>query len=106
MKTRRWRKGVILLQTLVMSVVLSMIAVMVLKWVLGRYMLTARSYRSAVTTTHATSFAQTSFATWNLNTSAVPSNGCSVLDAKTICYTTSGSGDTMRKFSIVSDEDQ
>lgn len=65
MKTRRWRKGVILLQTLVMSVVLSMIAVMVLKWVLGRYMLAARTYRSSKSASHTEGYAGRITSSWN-----------------------------------------
>ena len=42
-----WKKGAVLLQTLVMSVLLCMIAVMVMKWVLARYVITGRMYRSS-----------------------------------------------------------
>ncbi|HBE87552.1 MAG TPA: hypothetical protein DDW67_00215 [Elusimicrobia bacterium] len=44
----RLRRGTILLQTLVVSVIISMIAVMVMKWVLARYTLASRVQRAAV----------------------------------------------------------
>lgn len=43
----RLRRGTVLLQTLVISVVISMIAIMVMKWVLARYTLATRVQRSA-----------------------------------------------------------
>ena len=49
MKLRR-KKGTVLLQTLIMAVILSMIAVMMMKWVLARYMMAARNYRSTAAT--------------------------------------------------------
>ena len=94
------------MQTLVMSVILSMIAVMVLKWVLGRYMLTARDYRATVANTRATGYAQQNFAFWNFNTSSILSNGSSSIDLKTVNYATSGPSNSMRKFTITIDEDQ
>ncbi|MDT8286526.1 MAG: hypothetical protein RQ748_05395 [Elusimicrobiales bacterium] len=43
----RLRRGAVLLQTLVISVIISMIAVMVMKWVLARYTIATRIQRSA-----------------------------------------------------------
>ena len=100
----RWRKGVVLLQTLVMSVVLSMVAVMMMKWVLARYMMAARNYRSTVSTAHAQGYAQQRFSSWNFNTSSVSSGGSTTLDTKTITYGTSGAGNTMRTFTISTDD--
>ena len=74
MKPRRWRKGVILLQTLVMSVILSMIAVMLLKWVLGRYMLAARAFRSTKASSLSEGYAATVTSNWNLNGNPGSSN--------------------------------
>lgn len=48
----RWRKGVVLSQTLVISVILSMISVMVMKWVLARYVMAARNYRAMEAVSH------------------------------------------------------
>jgi hypothetical protein len=42
------RKGALLLQTLVLSVIMAMIGVMILKWALARYILASRFYRSSV----------------------------------------------------------
>ena len=106
MITQRRRKGVILLQTLVMSVMVCMIAVMVLKWVLSRYMLTSRDYRSSISNTRSTGYAQQRFASWNFNTSGILSNGSSSIDSKNVGYSTSGPGNAMRKFTITIDEDQ
>lgn len=106
MKTRRWRRGVILLQTLVMSVILSMIAVMVLKWVLARYMLTARNYRATAAKVRTDGCATKMFATWNFNTSLVTTNGgCAPIDGKTVTDKTSGDSNTMRTFTFTTDED-
>ena len=52
-----WKRGAILLQTLVMSVLLSLIAVMVLKWVLARYMVANRVLRSSRNTLSAQGYA-------------------------------------------------
>lgn len=42
------RKGSMLLQTLVMAVIMAMIGVMILKWILMRYTLASRFYKSTV----------------------------------------------------------
>ena len=42
-----FKRGAMLLQTLVMCIIMTMIGVMVLKWVMARYMLSSRLYRSA-----------------------------------------------------------
>ncbi|MDQ7774320.1 MAG: hypothetical protein RDU13_12475 [Elusimicrobiales bacterium] len=47
LSSARLRRGTVLLQTLVVSVIISMIAVMVMKWVLARYTLATRVQRSA-----------------------------------------------------------
>jgi S-formylglutathione hydrolase FrmB len=89
-----------------MSVILSLIAVMVLKWVLGRYMLAARTYRSSVAAAHSAGYAEKSFATWNFNTGTVPSNGSMTMDTNyTVDYQTSGPGNTIRTFTITTKED-
>ncbi|MFA6433893.1 MAG: hypothetical protein WCW52_04290 [Elusimicrobiales bacterium] len=58
MKNRSgWKKGAILLQTLVMSVILSMISVMVMQWIMARYLLVNRVQQSARDTGNAQGFA-------------------------------------------------
>lgn len=70
-----------LLQTLVMSVVLSMMAVMVMKWVLARYLLAARNYRAAEAKGRSQGVTGRNFATWNPwhpgfpTFAAIPTNG-------------------------------
>lgn len=105
MRRRNFRRGVVLLQTLVTSVILSMIAVMVLKWVLGRYMLAARNYRSTVSKAHTQGVSMQNFSAWNFNTGSIPASGSSVLDSKTISYTTSGPA-SMRTFQYSVNQDQ
>ena len=95
----------VLLQTLVMSVVLSMVAVMMMKWVLARYMMAARNYRSTVAKAHSHGYGMERFSTWNFNTSAVLSNGNTTLDTRPVKYETSGNGNTMRTVVITSEPD-
>jgi len=77
MNNRRRRKGMVLLHTLVISVILSMIAVMVLKWVLSRYMLAARNYRSSAAKMKTNGYSQSQFSAWNIY--PVPSAGSTVI---------------------------
>ena len=62
----RWKKGIVLMQTLILSIVLATLAMMLLKWVLGRYMSVARTTRSTVARAHSQGYAANLFATWNL----------------------------------------
>jgi len=85
------KKGMILLQTLVMSVILSMISVMVMQWVLGRYVIAVRTYRSN-TTRMRTEGASSNLFTTYFNQS-VPASGSIVdytTDNKVVTYTGSG----------------
>ncbi len=61
----------VLLQTLVMSVIMSLMAVMVLKWIMGRYMMAARGYRTTVSMGRADGFFQDRMASWNWTTSGM-----------------------------------
>ncbi len=95
----RWRKGVVLLQTLVMSVVLSMVAVMMMKWVLARYMMAARNYRSTVAKAHSQYYIGNRFSTWNFtnypaNFGSIPTSGSYTvpLDGKVVGYSRTGMG--------------
>ena len=92
----------ILMQTLVMSVLLSMIAVMVMKWVLGRYMMAARNYRSTVTTARVAGYTQVILSSWNFGSS--PSSIPALPDGKSIVYDPRGTG--MVTIIMTSDEDQ
>ncbi len=96
----------VLLQTLVLSVILSMIAVMVMKWVLGRYMLAARNVRSNEAKVHSQGYSSQQFTTWNFNLTLVTSNGGTTMDTKSVRYVTEGGSSGMRRFLISSDEDQ
>lgn len=81
-----------LVQTLVISVILSMIAVMVMKWVLARYVLAARNSRSSVTVAHSLGYSMDQFSIWNMqNLGTIPSSGFRNLDIgqatqQRICY--------------------
>lgn len=79
----RFRRGVVLLQTLVLSVVLSMMAVMVMKWVLARYMLAARNYRSNEAVAHS-QYVNSLFSAWNFG--AVGSSGYIIIDQRRLSY--------------------
>lgn len=98
----RWRKGTALLQTLVMSVILSMVAVSLMKWALARYMIAARNYRSVATTTRVGGYTQAVFSSWNFNAGPVMP---SLPDGKPISYQTFPAGNTTR-IVMTSDEDQ
>ena len=65
-----WKKGAILLQTMVMSVVLCMISVMVLKWIMARYIIVARVQQSAKNIGTAQSYAMqnVTVSAWASNT--------------------------------------
>lgn len=84
-----WKRGAILLQTLVMSVLLSLMAVMVLKWVLARYMVANRMQASAKNTGSAQGYASS-----NVNTWTVPSNNSTIMDGKPVTFIRITSGGT------------
>lgn len=79
----RLRRGTVLLQTLVISVIISMIAVMVMKWTLARYTLASRVQRSAVAQSRAAGCVADRTSRWNLGT-AVASGGCETGVANTV----------------------
>lgn len=108
MKKPYWRRGVVLLQTLVITVILAMISVMVLKWVMGRYMMAARNYRSVTTKGRAHGYFQDRFATWNFNTGAIPANSPANIGetapagfVQQVCVRSQGN----TRFNITSDQD-
>lgn len=93
----RWKKGSALLQTLVMSVLLSMIAISMMKWVLARYSLSSRNYRSTQAKTHSQYYIGDQFSRWNLlnypvNFAAVPTSGSYTIpvDNKVVNYSRTG----------------
>lgn len=69
----RLRRGTVLLQTLVVSVIISMIAVMVMKWVLARYTLASRVQRGAVAEARADGCYADRSSAWNVT--GLPSPG-------------------------------
>ena len=85
MNIRRRRKGVILMQTLVMSVILSLLAVMVLKWVLGRYMLAARAFRSTKSSSHSEGYSGRITSNWNFN--ANPAGTSQSIEGQNVTFT-------------------
>lgn len=84
---RAWRKGAILLQTLVVAILLAYISVMIMSWVLQRYSLATRVYRKNVAMAHNTGYAMMQFSTWNTGT---PSGTSGTLDGKTVTMTVGG----------------
>ncbi|MDA8132252.1 MAG: hypothetical protein M0011_12175 [Elusimicrobia bacterium] len=107
MKPRR-RRGMVMLQTLVMSVILSMIAAMVMKWVLSRYVLAARDYRAteaAARIKGVTAHKMSYF--WNYaNLSTIPTSDFMTVDGKSVSYSRSGvtASGTMQ-FTVTIDEE-
>lgn len=110
----RWKRGAVLLQTLVMAVTLSMIAVMVMKWVLARYLLAARNYRATEAKSRAQLVTDDRFSMWNPWNPAytelkyIPTTGSFVTpDGKAVGYrrTTVG-GNGMMEFEVTTDQDQ
>ncbi len=98
-----------MLQTLVMSVILSMIAAMVMKWVLSRYVLAARNYRAneaAARVKGITSSKMSNF--WNYaNLSAIPTSDSVTVDGKTVSYSRTGlMGPGTMRFTVTLDEEQ
>jgi len=102
------RKGMMLLQTLIMAVLLSMISVMVMQWVLGRYMIAARTQRSNASKTHTTGYADCHLSAWNFNWGTIPSacdrclNRFKVLNGSTFGTAVASSGN---KYTFTNDED-
>jgi len=82
-----FKRGSMLLQTLVMCVIMSMIGVMVLKWVMARYMLSTKLYRSSVSKVRLEGCMSGVTSSWNAGVS--PPN-CIFDNGKTVTYTTSG----------------
>lgn len=111
MRTAR-REGMIMLQTLVMAIILSMIAVMVMKWVMARYLLASRDYRAAASVTHAHSIMGYTMLAWSPTgayptLSSIPSTGYIYPDGVTVQYSRTGI-DPYGSFpvSITTNEDQ
>ncbi len=99
----RWRKGTALLQTLVMSILLSMIAVSLMKWVLARYMIAARNYRSAAATTRVDGYTQAYFS-W-INFGSPLGKAPPLPDGKPISYGATPAGTTNKVTMFLPDED-
>lgn len=84
-----------LVQTLVISVILSMIAVMVMKWVLARYVLAARNYRASESAAHSQWVAAEQLSRWNFitypNSASIPSSGFTDIEGARVQYSRTGS---------------
>lgn len=89
MKTRP-RRGAVLLQVLVMSVILSMLAVMVMKWILERHLLAVRIQKSSVNFGNAQGYAAKNQSTWG-----TPPDASAVMDSKQVSFKQTG---TPQKF--------
>ncbi|MBI4802685.1 MAG: hypothetical protein HY796_09210 [Elusimicrobia bacterium] len=76
-----WKRGAILLQTLVMSILLSMIAIMVMKWVLARYVLVGRMHRNIAANTRGEGYMSTQFCSSNWkDVGSIPTSASTNLD--------------------------
>jgi len=107
MKKQLWRRGVVLLQTLVITVILSMISVMILKWIMGRYMMAARNYRSVTTLARAHGYSHTYFSSWNFRAAATITPSPTITESsppgfsQLVCVQSCGS----TRFAITSNQD-
>lgn len=98
----RWKKGSALLQTLVMSVLLSMIAISMMKWVLARYTMSSRNYRSTQAKSYSQYYVGDQLSRWNLvnypvNFAGIPTSGSFTIPGdnmpvprKTVSYSRTG----------------
>lgn len=84
----------VLVQTLVISIILSMIAVMVMKWVLARYVLAARNYRASESASHSQWAAADRLSRWNFvaypDSAFIPSSGSQNIDGANVSFTRTG----------------
>lgn len=99
----------VLLQTLVMAVILSTIAVMLMKWILARYLLAARNYRAAEASSRSQMIAGQQFSQWNFqdfpNQSAIPSSDTlTTYDGTQVRYNRTG-GSASLQFTVTVDQD-
>lgn len=109
----RWKRGAVLLQTLVMAVILSMIAIMVTKWILARYLMEVRGYRAVEAKARAQIVTDDRFSTWNpWNPSypqftSIPTEAAiTASDGSTINYSrTALSADGMMTFTVTTTPD-
>ena len=79
MRRLRGRRGVVLVQVLTMSVILSTIAMMLIQWQYGRYVMAYRIETSHRARTIAESALYTKLAVW-ADTAALPSAGTVVVN--------------------------
>jgi len=102
------KKGTILLHTLVMAVILSMISIMVIRWVLARYIIANRIMSSAKNTSFAQGYAAKSVESFNSATDwDIPDSGEKPLPddpARTMSYTISGSGSVQKMDVVIADQ--
>lgn len=105
----RWKRGAVLLQTLVMAIMLSMIAVMLMKWVLARYLLAARNYRATEAKARSQMVTGEQFTRWNFqdfpSQSGIPSNATlTTFDNTLVRYSRTG-GAVPMVFTVTIDQD-
>ena len=86
MKSINWRKGSVLLQTLVICLLLAYVSISVTKWVLQRYSGVANTYRGNMAMGTAGGGADRVVSEWNFNTP--PGSGNYSIDAKNLTYKT------------------
>jgi hypothetical protein len=107
--TPGWKRGAVLLQTLVMAIMLSTIAVMLMKWVLARYLLAARNYRATEAKSRSEMVTGQQFSQWNFqdfpNQAAIPSGATlTTFDGTQVRYDRTG-GTVPMVFTVTIDED-
>ena len=110
MKSRTaWKKGAILLQTLVMAILLSMIAIMVMKWVLARYILVGHMHRSIAANTRGEGYSAFRLCNSNWQTAAVANSSVNIdSPPKSLSLTATGSisGTAVQTIRVDGNEDE
>ncbi|OGS12909.1 MAG: hypothetical protein A2234_07575 [Elusimicrobia bacterium RIFOXYA2_FULL_58_8] len=102
-----YRRGAVLLQTLVMSLLLAFIAVSMTRLVLNRYMGAARTSRSSVARGTSQGGSMLLFTQWNTAWPVVDTTGSMVIGGKTLEYgAVSSGGGATRKMTFTFDEEQ
>jgi hypothetical protein len=89
-----WKKGAILLQTIVMSVILSMVAVMLFKWVMARAISVNRTQNSAQNTAISSGYAMSNASLLNVNWSIPPNANTTTDYNKFVVFSYTGGGST------------
>ena len=91
MKRPCWKRGAVLLQTMVVAVLLCIIAMSVMRWVLARHTVVNRVQHSALNTGNAQGYAAAKMQNENWTTGSPPDTS-TVMDSKPVSFTQKAAG--------------